>query len=92
MVEAHKQFKNGNFAQFVRDYWAVGSAFLTIIIGSSIAWSTLSAQVQANDIVNQEQQEKIEMQASAINALELKYVEDVTFIKTTLEQIKNEVK
>jgi len=88
MTEAHAQFKNGNFAKFLRDYWAIGSTLLILVVGSSIAWANLSGQVQANIIVDTNQSAQIIKTSDEVNDLEKKYIEDITFIKTTLKEFK----
>lgn len=83
MLEAHEQVKNGNVLRFIKEYWFI----LVFIISTAFAWSELRSQVHASIIVDEKQELEIEMLGANHNDLEKKYIEDVSVIKTKLEQL-----
>lgn len=85
MKEPHEQVKNGNVLRFIKDYWFI----IAFIVTAAFAWSELRSQVQANGIVNDKQQVQIEALGVEHHILEKKYIEDVSVIKTKLDQLTN---
>ncbi len=84
MIEAHQQVKNGNVLKFLKDYW-----FLVVfIIGAAFAWSELRAEVKSNTDLNKEQKALIISNVKNHNLLSDKYIEDITWIKTVLQQLE----
>lgn len=83
MKEPHEQIKNGNVIKFLKDYWFI----LLAIIAMASAWATTQAQIQANTIVNEKQEERLDMQAAALTVLDKQYTEDISIIKTKLDQL-----
>ena len=81
---AHEQVKNGNVVRFLKDYWFIVLA----IIGMAMSWANFEAELKAEQKFNETQQKQIELTATALNTLDKKYIEDVTFIKTTLQRIE----
>ena len=82
-VEPHEQVKNGNVLRFIKDYWFI----LVFIFSTAYAWSELRAQVQANDTINQRQEAQIDKLDTSLNVLDKRYIEDVSIIKTKLDQL-----
>lgn len=85
MVEPHAQLKNGNVLKFVKDYWFL----IVFLFAAAFAWSEMRAQVEANRLMNDDQNTKIEHNATALNVLDKQYIEDITFIKTTLNKMND---
>lgn len=83
MTEPHEQVKNGNVLKFLKDYWFI----VAFIFSTAYAWSELRAQVHANDMINQKQDIKIESLDQDLNVLDKRYIEDVSIIKTKLDQL-----
>lgn len=84
-MEPHEQVKNGNAFQFIKDYWFI----LAFIVSISFAWSEMRSQVKANEIVDEKQQEQIDQLKVDHLILERKYIEDISVIKTKIQQLTN---
>lgn len=76
MTEAHRQVKNGNVLRFARNYWFI----IVFICGAAVAWSEIRGQVTRNTT-------NIEESGIILKALELKYVQDISVIKTKLDSL-----
>ncbi len=87
-VAPHEQVKNGNVVRFIKDYWFI----LLAIVGMAMGWANFEAELRAEQKLNETQQKQIEITASALNTLDKKYIEDVTFIKTTLLELSKKIK
>lgn len=81
---AHEQVKNGNVVRFIKDYWFI----IVAILGMAMSWASFKAELEANKIIDEKQEDRIQVQATSLQALDRKYIEDVTYIKTTLEELK----
>lgn len=82
-MEAHQQVKNGNVLKFLKDYW-----FLVVFLFvAAFSWSEVRGMVIQN--IKDIGEVKIQAQenTAAISDLQLKYVEDITFIKTKLLEL-----
>ena len=85
MMQPHEQVKNGNALQFIKEYWFI----LVFIVSAAFAWSEIRSQVQAGDIVDEKQQAQIDALKVEQILLEKKYIEDISVIKTKLQQLTN---
>lgn len=84
MTEAYQQVQNGAVLKFLKQYWFL----LVFLVAAAFAWSEIRAQVEANRTANIEQNAEIERNNESIHLLNIKYVEDITFIKTVLEEFE----
>ena len=84
-MEAHEQLKNGNVLKFLKNYWFI----VAFIIGVAISWSEMRGTIIQNvkDII--EVEASVEINTASVSEIKLKYAKDITYIKTTLETIKN---
>lgn len=82
-VPAHKQIENGNAGGFLKQYWFI----IVAVVAMAGSWSEMRASGIANDKINSQQEAAIEALGSDLNELDRKYIEDVTYIKTTLNQM-----
>jgi len=88
MKPANEQIKNGNLLKFFRDYWFI----VTVIVGLAFTITNYARDVIENTQVNASQDELILQNTASIGALEKKYIEDVSIIKTQLQAINEKLK
>lgn len=67
MVEAHAQIKNGNVLKFLREYWFIFVAIITL----AFAWSEIKAGLEAEQIINERQEVQIASNNLKISEIEL---------------------
>ena len=82
-MDPHEQVKNGNVLKFIKDYWFI----IAFIVSAAFAWSELRSQVHAGEIINEQQQQELKNIENSLEVLDKRYIEDITFIKTTLNQL-----
>lgn len=85
-VPPHEQIKNGRALRFIKEYWFI----ITFLFSMGFIWSEIRGQVNSNTVTNQAQEIRIQQTASELDVLDRKYIEDITYIKTTLEQLGKE--
>lgn len=85
-ISPHEQLKNGRALKFLKEYWFI----VAFLFSMGFVWSEVRGQVAWNTATNDAQAIKIEETQYALDVLDRKYIEDITFIKTTLEQLGKE--
>ena len=84
----HQQVKNGTLLKFLKDYWFV-VAVITAISTGAITWDRVKSQTEINRLEIEKQQISVEANATALRLLNEKYIEDITYIKTTLKELES---
>jgi len=80
---AHEQLKNGNAFRFIKEYWFI----VVFIVSFAMAWSNFGAELKAQRFIDDKQEILIHQNSSEIDAVQLQYAQDVSIIKTQLEQL-----
>ena len=83
-VSPAQQVQNGHVAHFLKQYWFL----ITFLFIAGFAWSELRGDVRWNMSVNETQNAQIEDALIELRVLDKQYIEDITFIKTTLQELK----
>ena len=81
----NQQVTNGNVLKFIKDYWFI----VLIIFSIAMTWANFTGKININTKTNNTQDIDIKDNTASIGNLNLKYTEDITFIKTTLENLIN---
>lgn len=82
MADSQEREQQGTL-YYIKQYWAV----LMLLISITIGWTQLDGKVDACELKITEQGIVIENNKNNIDDIERKYIEDITYIKTVLNQL-----